>query len=136
MTVLYILGFIAAGIILLKIINFINNYSQRRYRYEFFNWGNYVVSTIGYFLVWYGNIWYQEELLINGDILNGQLLLMIGAILIIGVLYNHMNQTNFFFGLIVGIFQLVIYLPLAIFGVFAFVMVIAWFMDTKPVYRI
>lgn len=136
MKVLLILGVIAAVIVLIMIVGAINNYSERRYNYEFFNWGNYISSAIGYFLLWYRNTWFNEAVVYNGDLLNGQLMMGIGVMFIVGVLYTNIKYTNFFFGLIIGIFQLMIYLPLALFGFIALVMALAWLSDTKPVYRI
>ncbi|MEA2016828.1 MAG: hypothetical protein U9N59_00140 [Campylobacterota bacterium] len=136
MKVLFILGFITAVIVLIAIVIWINNYSEREYNYEFFNWGNYVATAIGYFLIWYGDSWFNEAVINNGDLLNGQLLIGIGLVFLVSVLYIHIKNTNFLFGVVIGAFQFIVYLPLAIFGFIGLLMAVAWLMDTKPVYRI
>ena len=136
MLVLTIIGVIAGIIILSLFVSWINRYTYATYYYEFFNFSNYVVTGIGYFLIYFGIDWYEKALIKNGDLLNGQLMMSIGAVLILGVFINHVKRTNFLFALVVGIFQIILYIPLAYLGAFVLLAMFAFVMDTKPVYRI
>ena len=136
MMVLMTIGAIAGVIILYLLVSWINRYSYSKYRYEFFSFSNYVVTGVGYFLIYFGQDWHAEALVNSGDVLNGQLLMGIGAVLILAVFVNHVRNTNFLFAVVVGAFQIVLYIPLAYLGAFALVAMVAALFDTKPVYRI
>ena len=136
MTVLTILGVLIVIIILFAIVSRINDYSERTFDYEFFSWGNLGVTALGYLLLFYGTKWFNEALSESGDILNGQLLIGIGFIFILGVLYTHIKHTNFLFGIVVGAFQLILYIPLSVISIFLLLATAAWLSETKPVYRL
>lgn len=136
MTVLYFLGIGAIVVFILMLIGWINNISQRKFHYEFFSMGNLIATGIAYFLIYFGNNWYMKELAKNGDLLNGQLLIWIGVGIILSMLFIHIKNTTFLFGLIIGIFQLLIYIPATIIGGFILLVMMAWLSETRPVYRI
>lgn len=136
MTVLFILGTITAVLVLLLIVSWINNFSEKRFGYQFFNYGNLAIISIGYFMIIFGESWYSEALANNGDILNGQLLIGIGVTILISTLINHIRKTTFWFGTTVGVFQFLLYIPLSFLAAFALLIVIAWLSETKPVYRL
>jgi len=136
MTVLYILGFLAAVFALMLIVMWINEFSNKRFDYEFFNWGNFAITALGYLSLWYGNDWFKEASTAGGDILNGQILIGIGAVFVIGSFLNNIRRTNFLFGVFAGVYQLAIYVPLSIASAFVLLILAAWAMETKPVYNI
>jgi len=136
MKVLIILGVIAVIAILFVIVSWINNFSEKTYNYEFFSWGNLGVTALGYLLLFYGAKWFNEALSEGGDILNGQLLIGIGVLLILRLLYIHIKHTNFLFGIVVGVFQLILYIPLSVISIFVLLATAAWLSETKPVYRL
>lgn len=136
MTVLFILGTITAVLVLLLIVSGINDFSEKRFGYQFFNYGNLAIISIGYFMIIFGESWYSEALANNGDILNGQLLIGIGVTILISTLINHIRKTTFWFGFTVGVFQFLLYIPLSFVAAFALLIVIAWLSETKPVYRL
>ena len=136
MTVLYIIGFLAVVILLLLIVTYINDYSTKHYSYEFFSFGNLAVVAIAYLMLYYGHSWYSEELTKGGDILNGQILMGIGALIICALIYVHIKNTSIIFATIVTPFQLILYIPAAVLSIFAFIVVAAWLTETKPVYRL
>lgn len=105
MTVLFILGSIAAVLILLLIVNGINDFSEKRFGYQFFNYANLTIISIAYFMIIFGGQWYSEALANNGDLLNGELLVGIGVVILISTLINHIKKTTFWFGTTVGVFQ-------------------------------
>ena len=136
MTVLYIIGFLAVVILLLFIVTSINEYSIKHYSYEFFSFGNLAVVAIAYLMLYYGYNWYSEELIKSGDILNGEILMGIGALIICALIYVHIKSTSILFATVVTPFQLILYIPVAVLSIFAFILVAAWFTETKPVYRL
>ena len=136
MTVLYTIGFLAVVIILGLIASWINTFSIKKFNHKFFNWSNFIITALGYLALWFGNDWFQEASTTGGDILNGQLLMGIGAVFVIGVFLNDIRRTNFIFGIFAGAYQLAIYVPLSIVSALLVLMAMAWAMDTKPVYNI
>lgn len=136
MTVLTILGVLAGAFALLVLVARINNYSYRKYKYDIFNWGNFSVSAIGYVAIFFGNNWFHQELAHHGDILNGQLLVLIGLLFIAGVVYSNIKKSSFIFGIIISILQQIVYAPLSVVALFGVIVVIAALFETRPVYRI
>ena len=94
MTVLYTIGFWAVVILLLLIVTYINEYSTKHYSYEFFSFGNLAIVAIAYLMLFYGDKWYLEELAKGGDILNGQMLMGIGVLIICALIYVHIKSTS------------------------------------------
>lgn len=136
MTVLYIIGFLAVVILLLLVVSKINDYSTKHYSYEFFSFGNLAVVAIAYLMLFYGDKWYLEALDKGGDILNGQMLMGIGVLIICALIYVHIKNTSVIFATVITPFQLILYIPAAVLSVFAFIVVAAWLSETKPVYRL
>ena len=133
MTMIYILAALAVVVFLLMFVGYINSMSETKFNYSFFTWGNLLYTTVSYVFIYFGKGWYLNELAIKGDILNGQIVIAIGVIMIGGLLYNHIKNTTVVFGLAVGVIQLVLYLPAAFMSLIAFFMAVAWLSDTKPV---
>jgi len=134
MTVLYILGVLLVIAIIFALVGKINDFSESRYNYEFFTWGNLFFTTVAYALMYFGRDWYLSELVLkDGDTLNGVVLIVIGVLMILGLLLTHIKSTNFFFGLIVGLAQLALYIPASVASIFAFFIAAAWLSETKPV---
>ncbi len=136
LTVLYIIGFLAVVIILALIAIWINSFSIKEFNYEFFNWGNFIITALGYLALWYGYDWFMEASTTGGDILNGQILIGIGAVFVVGSFLNNIRRTSFFFGIFAGTYQLAIYVPLSIASALLVLLAMAWAMNTKPVYNI
>lgn len=133
MTVLTILGLLLAIAVVIAVITMVNEYSIKKYHYQFFNWGNLVVVSLGYLSIFYGDSWYDRALKSSGDVLNGQLLIAIGVIMVVGMFIYHIRRTGFFFGVFFSIVQFVIYLPTSFLAFFALIILLAWLSDTKPV---
>lgn len=136
MTVLYTIGFITVLITIFMLTAWLDGVSERKYGYKFFTWGNLTLTAIGYFMMVYGKQWLLEATADGGDILNGQILMGIGAVLIAGIFYNHIQKTSLWFGFLVGAYQLLLYVPASILGAFVLLAVVAFAMQTKPVYNI
>ena len=136
MTVLYILGFIAVVVIIFIVTAWVDGFSERTYGYKFFTWGNLALTSIGYFIILYGGKWFLEASTKGGDILNGQILVLLGVMLVSGIFLNHIRNTGLVFGVIVGVYQLLLYIPLSVISALALFVGVAWAMETKPVYNI
>ena len=140
MTVLIIIGVIvailAAALLILWTITSVNQNTVKEFGYEFFNWSNYIISAIGYWLIFFGHKWYIKALAKNQDILNGQVLIGIGVILIVGVVYYNVRRTSFFEGIPLTLVQLPIYLLLAVAVAIAIFFVVVVFSSVRPVYNL
>jgi len=136
MIVISIIGILVGVFLLFVFISYINACSSRDYNYEFFNWGNYIISSIGFWMIYFGDKWYANALKNNSDILNGQLLVGIEISIIVVVVYFNIKQTTLLFGFAISLLQLMIYAGLAIVGLYALIIAIAFFANTKPVYNL
>jgi len=136
MVVLSIIGIIIGLILIAFFIQYSNAYSTRVYEYEIFNITNFVMSVLGYIAIYFGNEWYTQALKAHEDILNGELLIGIGTLLLYGVLYINIKRTAPFYGFLMSIVGGVLYLAATPLVFFAFLMALAYFSETKPVYTI
>jgi hypothetical protein len=136
MTVLKIIGFIAFVLLLYWLVISINSYSYKKYKYEFFNMQNFVTTAIGYAFLFFGNNWYMNAVKANGDLLNGGILIGIGAVTVLYVVYINIKRTDLLFGLFFTLFQLVLYVALTLGAAFALLIVMAALSETKPVYNL
>ncbi len=134
--VLTIIGLLAIIYILFLFVEYVNRRSRKYYRYEFFTYENLAVVTSAYILLFFGHNMYIEALNNNGDMLNGELLMGIGVLIVLSLLLVHVSSTSVGFGLFFGFIQLLIYIPAGIVSFIGLIMLIAWLMDTKPVYRL
>ncbi len=136
MTVLSIIGIIAAiwfAYISIKNYN-INTYEQ--YRYKFFDWDSYFIIAISYAFMFFGRMNYFEALKDGGDILNGQVLIGMGILGLAYMLLVNIKSTSIYTGITGTIYQLIVYSVLAVVGIFAMFAAFIFFADTKPVYNI
>ncbi len=136
MLVVKIIGFLVATYLIFMLVVKINDYTRDKYRYDFFNMTNFTISAIGYGLLYFGYIWYMKALDKHGDVLNGQILIGIGIILLLGVIYLNVKNTSLSAGVSLSIVQAPIYSVLSIIALFVLLASIAFFSETKPVYNI
>lgn len=134
MIVLGIIGFLLGALLIYLMVLKINEYTIAKFSYEFFNLKNFIISAIGYVLVYMGTSWYHKALKAGDDILNGQILIAVGAILFLYVFYLNYTRTNMLLGIILTSIQLVLYGVLTIGAVFGLIIVLAALSETKPVY--
>ncbi len=136
MLVLKIIGVIVALVIANFIIDKFNQYTNKKYRYEFIDWGSYFIVAISYAFIFFGERAYTNAYISNGDILNGQLLVGIGIIGLIFMSYINIKSTNLLMGILGSLFQFTIYIGLAIIGAVILFIASAVFSQTKPVYNL
>ncbi|MEA2091282.1 MAG: hypothetical protein U9O83_02820 [Campylobacterota bacterium] len=136
MTVLTIIGILTAAGALYWFISEVNGFTNTLYRYSIFNMSNYFSSVVAYAMIYGGSIVYNKAISSGGDVLNGQLLIVMGVIILISIFIYNVNRTSLVLGSILSIIQTLIYAPLATLGLFVFIVAIAYFSQTKPVYNI
>jgi len=137
MLVLSIIGIIIALILVALFVQFANEYSEKAYSYyAIFNATNFIVSALGYLAIYFGNEWYNDALKAHTDLLNGELLMGIGGLFLLGVVYRNIKNTSLIYGLIMSVVTEILYAaatPVVLWMLFAAVAVLA---ETKPVYNI
>lgn len=136
MTVLTIIGTLVAIFIVYILVMKFNSYTYKKYNYEFFEVWSFTLTSISYALLYFGNNSYETAALNNGDILNGQLLMLFGIIGLIILLSINLSKTGFIVGVFGTSFQLVIYAVLAVGVFFVLIALLGFFSQTKPVISI
>ena len=132
--VLKILGVIVALIVLYAIFTEMNDYSYKKYKYEFFSVAHLLQVIIGYWIIYFGSTLYTDALKHSGDILNGELLMGIGVIVVAIVLYKNFKAVPLSVALLFSAFELALCAPLAVAVLFILIVAVGVFAETKPVY--
>lgn len=136
MAVLTVLGVLLGIILVFVLVMKFNAYTYNKYKYEFFEVWSYVLASISDALIYFGNSSYETAILKNGDILDGQLLILFGIIGLIILVSINISKTGIIIGIIGSIFQLILYAALAVIGFIAIIFLMAFFLQTKPVFSI
>lgn len=136
MIVLKILGAIVAAIVLYIIVLKINKYSERNFKYQFFSYANFTFSSIAYYMIFFGYRWYESALKKGEDILNGEIIISIGVLILLTIIIIHIKRTHFIFALFFSIVQFLIYIPASFVALVILLAALAWLSDTKPVYNL
>jgi hypothetical protein len=136
MAVLKIVGVLILIGVGYLVIRTINISTQQKYGYTFFNVVNFSLISAGYTLGYFGYGWYSKALSQGGDILNGELLMLFGAILVGVAFYYNSQKVPIGLALGLGIVQCILYIPMSYFALLAIAIAIAWFSQTKPVFSI
>ena len=134
MIVLGIVGFIVILIGLFIMFEYLNNFSLRNYGYEFFSIGHMLQVMIGYWIIFFGNNIYMKAVKASEDLLNGQLLIVIGVVVVLIVVYKNFKAVPFLVAFAFTILELIICAPLAVGAFFILVIAAAALTETKPVY--
>ncbi|OYZ66397.1 MAG: hypothetical protein B7Y17_01695 [Sulfuricurvum sp. 24-42-5] len=136
MLVLSLIALIAACAALYGFIEWFNNYTQAKARYEFFTKGHTAAVVLSYGMMFFGTQWFKSAMTSNEDILNGVVVIIIGAIILISVIVNNFRNTPKKLALIGTVAQLILYIPIAIAAVFIVLMMLAVLAQTKPTYNL
>ncbi len=132
MTVLTILG---VGIAIYGIFLFIvqmNKFTTNIYRYEFFNKKSLILTTLGYICLYFGYQWYIKALGTGGDILNGQLLFIVGVLFVLYVVWENIIATGWIVGLAFSSIQLFLYIGISALSIILVVGMIAGALAATP----
>ena len=136
MKVLTVIGILLLCYLLLMFINYINDKTYKKYKFKCIEMDFFFVYAVITGIAQYGKNWYFDELAIDGDILNGILLMSIAAALFIFILVLNIKRTTFFVGIGITLLQTIIFVPLAVVSFFVLLLALAFFSQTKPVYVI
>ena len=136
MVVLSIIGVIIGLILVTLLVKASNEHSSKVYKYKIFNYENFILSILGYFASYFGYEWYLKAIKQNTDILNGELLMVIGVLFFLAAIYANIKNTSLLYGLLMSIVTELVYAAAAPVVFYALIMAIAFFSKTKPVYNI
>jgi len=136
MLILKILAALVALYVIYLIAVAINQFTQKRYRYLFLNQTTLITSLSGYGALLFGYSWYMNALDKHGDILNGQILIGIGVVLLFWTIYSNIKNTGLLIGIIFTVIQQIIYFVVAAAGALILFLLFAAYAQAKPVYRI
>ena len=113
MTVLTIIGVgIAIYGIFLLIVQ-MNKFTINIYGYEFFNKKSLILTTLGYICLYFGYQWYVKAQGTAGDLLNGQLLFIVGILFVLYVVWKNIKATGWIVGLVFSSIQLFLYVGIS-----------------------
>lgn len=136
MFVLKVIGVIVSLCLLFLLMFRLNIYTFNKYKYEFFTQTSFGIYMVIYCGIFFGYRSYENALRVNGDELNGILIIAIALLIFIAVLINNIKSTSFYFGIAFTTVQSLLYIPICIVGFFALLAAVAFFSQTKPVYRV
>ena len=132
MLVLKIIGVIVFLFLVYLLMEKLNDYTFKKYTYEFFT-----ETNIGIYMAIYGGLFFGRKWYLEGDDpLNGILVIAIALIIFIFVVIRNIKRTSFLFGFFFSFIQAVLYIPISMVGFLLLIGAIAFFSQTKPVYRI
>ena len=136
MVVLGIIGFIAVSMALYIFLEYLNGFTLKRYSYEFFSVAHILQVIVGYLFIFFGHNLYVEELKKGIDVLNGQMLIAIGFVVVLVVIYKNFKAIPFLLAVLFTALELLIAVPLAFVVFLGVIMLFAAAAETKPVYVI
>lgn len=108
MVVLKILAVLALLWAVYLLVQKMNAFTYKHYRYEFLDEGKMILVSFAYYLLAGGFIVYSSALSSGGDLLNGGLIMGIGAILMILNIWSNIKNTNLLIGVTFTMAQLLI----------------------------
>lgn len=136
MLILTLIGLLIAAFAIYTFILWFNKYTYQHAQYEFFTMEHSVAMVFSYALMFFGNSWMQTALANNNDWLNGAIVLVVGALLLMGAIINNFKKAPRLYAIAGSLAQLIFYIPITIGAVIIVAVMVAWFSETKPVYNI
>lgn len=136
MKVLIVIGILFTLLLVYVLVKELNRLTNERFNCMFFTneyFYFYVVINLGLF---FGYRWYESELISSGDILSGILIMFFATCLLFYVFVKNIKASNFVYGVVFTLVQVVIYLPLTVMGLFVLFGLISYFSQTRPVYKV
>ncbi|MFY9141269.1 hypothetical protein [Sulfuricurvum sp.] len=137
MIILTLLGLITTGAVLYWFINWFNSYTYYTCEgYQFFTFRYSVAIIFAYAMIVIGYGTYKASLLHHGDLLNGQLMIGIGGVILFLIILRNFEKVPRKMAIIGTLTQLILYVPIAVCALIILFAMAAYFSETKPVYRI
>ena len=133
---MFILSLIGIGIIAMLIYGFIewfNKYSFEK-KIPFFTTEHIIAFVASYLIMFIGYIAIKNNWL--HDWKNGAVIMLIGTIIFVLSIRNNFKYTSRSLAIKGSILQVILYIPIAIVGIFILIAAYAFFAQTKPVYNI
>ena len=115
-----------------KFILWFNNFTRIHARYAFFTMEHSVAMVFSYALIYFGKRWIHT----GDDSLNGTIVMGIGILLLLSVMMNNFRKAPRLYAIAGSLAQLIFYVPISIGAVILAAAMLAWFVQTKPVYVI
>ncbi|KAB7881231.1 hypothetical protein [Poseidonibacter ostreae] len=136
MKVLTVIGIAILCMLLTWLIGTMNEKTYEKYKFRFLGFDFFTLYAVITGLSYFGHKWYLSALEIDGDLLNGLLLMSFATILFILILVANIKRTSFFIGIGITLLQTIIYVPLSVVSFIALLIALAYFSQTKPVYTV
>lgn len=138
MLVLSIIGGILGLVFIYWMVVKINELSYEKSGYEYFTPTSAGFVIVGYYFLFFGFAAFSTAShAVNGDILNGILLMIIGGVLVGVIIVSNFINTpneNILITIIFSSIQLIVYVGLAYVSAFILLLAFAALSQTKPVY--
>jgi hypothetical protein len=138
MLVLKILAVIAAIAGLIAVVTWFNEHCVAKFGHAFFTKKAFGITTAALCLLFLGHMWQVSAIKNHGDVLNGIVLMVIGALVACGMVYVNVRRTNVAYGISGSVAQLglfgilaAVWLPLMLMGLVLYWLVL-W--ASTPVY--
>ena len=136
MTVLTIIGVLIGIYLLVELVKRLNEYTKSNYSYKIFDERSAFISAVGYVMVYVGQGFYFSAIADKVDTLDGELLVLIGALFLSSIIAINFRKMGFLRGLSLSVIQMIIYAGVSVVAVFALIAAYAFFSQTRPVYNI
>jgi len=134
---MFILSLIGIGIIALIIywlIEEINKETYKNEKYRFFTREHTIAFVTSYIIMLVGYLAIKGNWL--NDWINGAVIFAIGIIILGLTIHNNFTHTSRSLAIQGSIVQVILYIPIAVAGIFILLALFAFFSQTKPVYNI
>ncbi len=136
MTVLFTIGMFLSIIVVYGLIIKFDNYTYGKFKYEFFELKSMAYFSISFALLYFGNSSYETAVLKQGDILDGQLMMLFGILGLVILVSVNIAKAGFIIGIIGSLFQMFVYSILTVIGFTVVMCIIMFFAQTRPVFSI
>lgn len=137
MIILTLLGLLTASAVLYWFINWFNSYTYYTCDgYQFFTLKYSISIIFAYAMIVIGYGIYKAALLHHGDLLNGQLMIGIGGMILFLIIHTNFEKVPRKMAIIGTLTQLILYIPIAVCALIVLFAMAAYLSETKPVYRI
>ncbi|MFA6092599.1 MAG: hypothetical protein WCU88_03950 [Elusimicrobiota bacterium] len=124
MLILKIIGAVGLLAFVLFLLGSFDKRCEEKFSHRFFTRMSFAAVAAAVWLIVWGQGWYRQSAAAGGDILNGIVLIIIGAIIVLGLGYNNCKRTNVLYGMGGTALQVSIFGILALLGIVLFVIAI------------
>jgi uncharacterized integral membrane protein len=123
--------------VIIKVIaDKIDEHSLKKYGYEFFTYPYFVASGFAYMMIFFGHSFYVKGMKNATDTLDGIMLVIIGALILLYIIYKNVTSTSLKFSLLVTPFQLLIFACVSFISVAGTILAVSILFQTTPVYTV